>query len=162
MLLKSDPIKKKEAKVLFLHGLFSNGEQSCKCHSMRCDGYEVTAPPLNNWFLSWAISSVNLNRIKPNVIVGSSRGGAVALSLKTKLPLILLAPAWKYYGVKSKFTNRCVVIHGVKDTLIPYQDSIELVNKNPNAELLLVDDDHRLNSIFTHRWLIKKLAEVTT
>lgn len=162
MLLKSEVQlpPKKEAKVLFLHGLFSDGERSSKCFTMRCDGYEVIAPPLNNWFFCWATRSVKLNIIKPNVIVGSSRGGAVALSLKTSLPLILMAPAWKYYGVKPD-CKRCIIIHGTNDDLVPYKDSIELVKNNPNAELLLVDDDHRLNSPNTHRLLLKKLAEVT-
>lgn len=162
MLLKIEEVQKKEAKVLFLHGLFSDGDRSSKCHTMRCDGYEVIAPPLNNWLFCWAVRSVKLDKIRPNVIVGSSRGGAVALNLRTKLPLILMAPAWKYYGVKSNFKNRCVIIHGTKDDLIPYKDSIELVNDNPSAELLLVDDDHRLNSPLTHRVLLKKLVELTT
>lgn len=164
MLLKSEVQlpPKKEAKILFLHGLFSDGERSSKCFTMRCNGYEVVAPPLNNWFFGWAVRSIKLNQIKPNVIVGSSRGGAVALNLKTNLPLILMAPAWKYYGMKPNFKNRCIILHGTKDDLISYKDSIELVKNNPNAELLLVDDDHRLNSSFTHKLLLTKLAEVTT
>lgn len=151
-------IEKQDARVLLLHGLFSKGE--CKCSSMRCSGFDVDVPPLNNWLFWWAI-----RQAKPethhDIIVGSSRGGAVALNLDTNLPLVLLAPAWKYYGKKDEFTNPCVIIHGKRDTLIPYTDSIELVNQNPNAQLIIVDDDHQLNSWTTHRLMIREIKRLT-
>lgn len=151
-------IEKQDARVLLLHGLFSNGE--CKCSSMRRAGFDVDVPKLNNWLFWWAIRQAKLETYQPDIIVGSSRGGAVALNLDTNLPLVLLAPAWKYYGKKDEFTNPCVIIHGKRDTLIPYTDSIELVNQNPNAQLIIVDDDHQLNSWMTHRLMIREIKRL--
>ena len=152
-------VTKQDEQLLFLHGLFSNGEHSSKANALRFAGYDVTAPPLNNWCFWWACHSVKLDQIKPDVIVGSSRGGAIALNLDTNLPLVLLAPAWKYYGMKKDFTNPCVIIHGKNDTLIPYEDSIELVNMNPNARLYIVNDDHQLNKYETHRLMIQQVKQ---
>jgi hypothetical protein len=127
---------------------------------MRFAGFDVEATQLNNWLFLWAVRSVQLNSIKPDVIVGSSRGGAVALNLDTNLPMVLLAPAWKHYGKKKNFTNPCFIIHGKHDDLIPYQDSLELVAENPNAKLLLVNDDHQLNSCDTHRLMVRAIERL--
>ena len=45
------------------------------------------------------IAQAEYDRHQPAVVVGSSRGGAVAMNLDSgDTPLVLLCPAWKEYG----------------------------------------------------------------
>ena len=133
-------------KVLFLHGLFGNPKRSIKVCSIQAMGYKVLAPQLSNWRYSTALKTAKeALKWDPDVIVGSSRGGAIAIQLESDKPLLLLAPAWKYYGVKSKITTPCYILHGINDTTIPFNDSLEL-----NGRLIALEDDHHLNSIHSH------------
>jgi hypothetical protein len=51
---------------------------------------------------------------KPDVIVGSSRGGAVALNINSKdTPLVLLCPAWKNWGTVNTLKPNSVILHSV-------------------------------------------------
>jgi len=81
-------------KVLLLHGWFSTGET--KHSSLVSMGHEVIKPSLNNIFFSSAVQEAQkaYNECNPDVIVGSSRGGAVALNMQTgNTPMLLIAPA---------------------------------------------------------------------
>jgi alpha-beta hydrolase superfamily lysophospholipase len=45
------------------------------------------------------IAQAEFDRHRPDVVVGSSRGGAVAMNIDTgDTPLVLLCPAWKRWG----------------------------------------------------------------
>jgi hypothetical protein len=82
----------------------------------------------------------------PDVIVGSSRGGAVAMALpRSDLPLVLLAPAWRWCGVEPTLRAEAIIIHSKYDKLVSISDSRELCRRNPTARLLEVGTDHRLN-----------------
>ena len=83
-------------KILFLHGLESKPGGS-KAVFLKSLGYEVLNPwlPANNFKKSLEIAQNSLKE-DPDIIVGSSRGGALALALEIhNVPLILIAPAWK-------------------------------------------------------------------
>lgn len=66
----------------------------------------------------------------PDVVVGTSQGGAVAMKLGYRYPnakFVLGCPAWKIFNSKpDKLPSDTIVIHGKKDITVPVEDSIEL------------------------------------
>ena len=137
-----------KGKVLFLHGWFSDGIY--KSTTLTLMGYEVKTPSLSNWLFSMAVATAQTvcEKFDPDVIVGSSRGAAVALSLKTDKPLVLLAPAWKQFGSVHTVRNpNSIVIHSPKDTWIPYEDSVILCSNSPGLVLCSAGEDHRMNDL---------------
>ncbi len=86
------------------------------------------------------------DQFRPDVIVGSSRGGAVAMNLESgDTPLILLAPAWKRWGDTRSVKQDAIVIHSRHDRVVPFEDSIELCLNSPGLSIIPAGTDHRLN-----------------
>tara|TARA_B100000212_G_C27341389_1_gene519377 strand:+ start:934 stop:1428 length:495 start_codon:yes stop_codon:yes gene_type:complete len=116
-------------KVLFLHGMEGTPEGT-KPAFLKKAGFRVIAPalPKNDFELSLARAKDTFENFKPDIVVGSSRGGALASALDTgDIPKILIAPAWKKFGVKNPLVNKeTVILHCADDDLVPYEDSIEL------------------------------------
>ena len=116
-------------KVMFLHGLESKPWGS-KSLFLKEIGHEVVCPALikNDFEESVRIARDCLKKEKPDVVVGSSRGGAVALHLDIdEERLVLIAPAWKRFGCSynpPKVSG--VILHSSDDDVIPYSDSEEL------------------------------------
>ena len=84
---------------------------------------------------------------KPDVIVGSSRGGAVAMNIESgDTPLVLLCPAWKNWGTVTTIKPNSVILHSRQDDVIPFEDSEKLIvnSKLPSSVLIGVGNDHRL------------------
>jgi len=132
-------------RVLFLHGWFSDG--GTKTMFMRSLGYNVTTPRLSDWSFSKAVvqAQAAYDEFRPDVIVGSSRGGAVAMNMDSgDTPMILLAPAWKRWGKAAAVKKNAVVIHSPHDDVVPFEDSVELCCKS-GARLIAAGEDHRLN-----------------
>lgn len=135
-----------ELKVLFLHGLSSDGGR--KTAYLRSLGYDVFTPRLSDWSFRRAVRSARdaFNEFQPDVIVGSSRGGAVAMAMaRSDVPLVLLAPAWRWCGVEPALRAEAIILHSKYDKLVSISDSRELCRRNPTARLLEVGTDHRLN-----------------
>lgn len=83
---------------------------------------------------------------RPDVIVGSSRGGAVAMNIDSgDIPLVLLCPAWKRWGTAKTVKRNTTVLHSRADDVIPFVESEELVriSRLPTSALE-VGSDHRL------------------
>jgi hypothetical protein len=87
----------------------------------------------------------NPNEINPDIVVASSQGGAVAMSLAEKYPsakFVLIAPAWKIFNAPCcKIPSDSIIIHGKKDWKVPHQDSVELAKMN-GAKLISTNDGH--------------------
>ena len=136
-------------RVLLLHGLWSSGES--KAAFLRSLGYDVRVPRLLNWSFPAAlrIAQDAFNEFKPGVVVGSSRGGALALHLEVSdRPMILLAPAYKFFGGlpdREPLLSGSVVIHSHDDPLVPYRHSVELVRKLSGSRLVAAGQTHQLN-----------------
>ena len=133
-------------KVLFLHGLSSDG--GMKSGFMRSLNYNVLTPKLSDWSFRHALQSAQdaFDQFDPDVIVGSSRGGAVAMSVQAvQTPLVLLAPAWLWCGVKPELRTKTVIIHSPLDNMVSITNSRELCNRNPGSQLIEIGEDHRLN-----------------
>src|ERR1039457_6441439 len=84
---------------------------------------------------------------QPQVVVGSSRGGAVAMNINSGSPkLVLLCPAWKKWGTAKTVKPGTVILHSKADDVISFADSEELVRNSglPATALIEVGTDHRL------------------
>ena len=82
-------------RVLFLHGLESK-PGGTKARYLQEAGYEVLNPalPKTSFEDSISIAQDVIDDMKPDVVVGSSRGGAVAMSVSTRgAPVVLREPA---------------------------------------------------------------------
>ena len=134
--------------VLFLHG-WNSTPGGVKPTYLANNGHTVLNPALPDEDFAQAVrvaqADVDLHR--PDVIVGSSRGGAVAMNLEADgIPLVLLCPAWKHWGMVGRVRQGTVVLHSEGDNIISIEDSRELVQRSclPDSALVVVGNDHRL------------------
>lgn len=138
----------KPLKILFLHGWHSI-VGGVKPTFLKNAGHEVINPALDDDDFDLAVrtAQTECDLHQPDVIVGSSRGGAVAMNIESvDTPLILLCPAWKNWGNVNKLKSSSVILHSRQDDVIPFADSEELVASSglPPETLIEVGDDHRL------------------
>ncbi len=135
-------------RILFLHGLHSV-PGGVKPTYLKDYGHEVINPALpdDDFAEAVRIAQAEYDQHQPDVIVGSSRGGAIGMNLKSgDTPLVLLCPAWRKYGTARTVKSGTVILHSRADDVIPFADSEELVR---NSGLILsaiieVGTDHRL------------------
>ncbi len=130
-------------KVLFLHGLESKpgGSKAVYLSDM---GHDVLNPalPKSSWSESVSIAQQVIDDERPDVIVGSSRGGAVAMAVNPHgARLVLVAPAWKAYGVPPTVPSGTIVIHSPADDIIPFEDSREIEGA---SAVIPIGADHRM------------------
>jgi hypothetical protein len=135
-------------KILFLHGWHSV-VGGVKPIYLKDHGHIVINPALDDDDFAAAVrtAQTEFDQHQPDVIVGSSRGGAVALNINSKdTPLLLLCPAWKNWGTVTKLKSNSVILHSRADDVIPFADSEELVANSgfPPDTLIDVGSDHRL------------------
>ena len=135
-------------KILFLHGWHSI-PGGVKPTYLIQHGHTVINPALDDDDFAAAIRTAQAEFDKhcPDVVVGSSRGGAVAMNIDSKnTPLLLLCPAWKRWGTVRKLKLNSVILHSREDEVIPFANSEELVKNSGLAPetLMEVGGDHRL------------------
>jgi predicted esterase YcpF (UPF0227 family) len=135
--------------ILFLHGLDSK-PGGFKPRLLQSRGFEVLNPalPKESFSESVRIAQETYNKHQPPIIVGSSRGGAVAMSLKApKAKLVLIAPAWRWCEVAPTLPTETYILHSPNDEVIPYRDSVYLLETAnlPESRLVTVGKDHAMN-----------------
>lgn len=133
-------------KILFLDGLGSN-PTGLKPAFLRDHGFEVAYPILPEWDFDGAVRTAQdaFDADHPDVIVGYSRGGAVAMNMASgDVPMVLLAPAWKYRGTANIVKPRTLVLHSQNDVLVPIDDSRELLRNSglPDIPLRVIGEEH--------------------
>jgi len=134
--------------ILFLHGWHSV-PGGTKPTYLKDHGHTVINPKLPDEVFDEAvrIAQAEFDKHPPNVVVGSSRGGAVAMNIDSgNARLVLLCPAWKIWGTVSMVKPDMVILHSRADETIPFADSEELVENSglPASALIEVGSDHRL------------------
>jgi hypothetical protein len=135
-------------KILYLHGWHSQ-VGGVKPSSLQQAGHEVAQPQLDDDDFDLAVRAAQAayNATTPDVIVGSSRGGAVAMNLCSReTPLVLLCPAWKRWGTVDRLKSNAVILHSRNDDVIPFAESELLVSRSglEQETLIEVGHDHRL------------------
>ena len=135
-------------KILFLHG-WNSVVGGVKPTYLGTHGHEVVNPALPHEDFAGAvrIAQTAFDQHRPQVVVGSSRGGAVAMNIDSGgARLVLLCPAWKKYGAARTVKPGTVVLHSRADDVVPFADSEELVGSSglPAGALIEVGSDHRL------------------
>lgn len=134
--------------ILFLHGWHSV-VGGVKPTYLRDHGHDVVNPALSDDDFDEALRTAQgeYDRHHPDVIVGSSRGGAIAMNLSAgSTPLVLLCPAWKRWGNVHSVKPGTTILHSESDDVIPIADSRELVRISglPASALIVIGNDHRL------------------
>ena len=135
-------------KVLFLHG-WRSVPGGVKPTYLKDHGHEVINPALDDDDFEAAVRSAQnaFEKHQPDVVVGSSRGGAVAMNIDVgSIPLVLLCPAWKKWGTANTVKSGTTILHSRADDVVPFENSEELVAKSrlPQGTLVEVGSDHRL------------------
>ena len=135
-------------KILFLHGLESQ-PGGRKATFLKENGHEVSNPALPKEPFSIAVKIAQdvINYEKPDVIVGSSRGGAVAMATNAKnCKMVLIAPAWKRFGTTKTLEPGTIILHSESDDVVPFEDTQELFRSNTGLQVISCDDNHRMSS----------------
>ena len=135
-------------KILFLHG-WTSVPGGVKPTFLAQHGHEVLNPKLpdDDFEQAVQIAQAEFDQHQPDVVVGSSRGGAVAMNIDCgDTPLVLLCPAWKHWGKARTVKQNTTVLHSRADDVIPLAHSEELVRNSglPGSALIEVGDDHKL------------------
>ena len=135
-------------KILFLHG-WTSVSGGRKPTFLKDSGHTVINPALpdDDFEEAVRIAQTEYDQHHPDVVVGSSRGGAVAMSIDSQdTPLVLLCPAWRKWGTATTVKPNTTILHSRKDDVVPFEDSEELVVQSglPPESLIEVGQDHRL------------------
>ena len=135
-------------KILFLHG-WTSTPGGKKPTYLASHGHEVSNPSLpdDDFDEAVRIAQTEYDQQHPGVVVGSSRGGAVAMNVDSgETPLVLLCPAWKSWGTATTVKRRTTILHARQDDVVPFADTEELVAKSglPASALIEIGSDHRL------------------
>jgi len=135
-------------KILYLHG-WNSVPGGVKPSFLASHGHEIIEPALPDEDFDGAvrIAQSELERHQPDLVVGSSRGGAIAMGLSAgSVPLLLLCPAWKRWGHATAVKPGTLILHALTDEVVPYADSLELLRNSglPEFSLVTVGTEHRL------------------
>jgi predicted esterase len=155
-------------KLLFLHGLESNPSGTKAVWLRERYGAIVPALDTSTWEKARAQAEAAVREHQPDVLVGSSFGGALAVSLLcdgvTSARTVLIAQAAALLGKGERLPagTRAIVIHGTADDVVPIEGSRTLVgNSGPNVHLWEIESgDHRLNSTLEDGTLARAIEAV--
>jgi pimeloyl-ACP methyl ester carboxylesterase len=131
--------------------------------------FELAAPAMDTSDFE-ACVRIHADALKaqiPDVVVGSSFGGAVAVALLQRGfwsgPTLLLAPAVGHYGVQPQLPEAAaaIIVHGSRDEVLPIEKSRLLAASGTpeRVELVEVDDTHRLASLLEDGRLAELVRE---
>jgi alpha/beta superfamily hydrolase len=144
-----------KTRVQFIHGL-EGSPQGAKARFL-AEHFDTLTPAMDTGDFAGCVALHRrvVEEFAPQVLVGSSFGGAVALALLAagafRGPTLLLAPAQRHFGVAESLPPRIPVIiaHGLRDDVVDIAGSRGLAaSSTPEwVTLLEVDDDHRLQSL---------------
>ena len=133
-------------KILYLHGKGSKpgGVKPVFLESL---GYEVKNPKLpdESFDESVSIAKAHIKKYDPDLVIASSRGGAVALAAADRgTPMVLMCPAWKHFNVTlPNSLENVTILHAKSDKIVAYGDS-EFLSTSLGASLITCGDNHRM------------------
>lgn len=139
----------------FVHGLESSPGSAKAVYLARRFDAETPAMDTSDFDGAIATQTERVRGLAPDVLVGSSFGGAVALALLQRGvfagPTVLLAPAHRHYGVEERIPEGVAVViaHGRADDVVSIEGSRALAKTGTAGlvELVEADDGHRLGTL---------------
>ena len=153
----------------FIHGL-EGSPQGSKARALAAE-FEITTPAMDtrNFEACVAQHAETIRRFEPDVLVGSSFGGAIALALLQREqwsgPTLLLAQAGQRQGLRAKIPPgvRVWLVHARGDDVVPVADSRRLARSGTPGfvRLFEVDDDHALHAFVTSGRLVSMVRELS-
>ena len=159
--------------VLFLHG-WNSTPGGVKPTYLANSGHTVLNPALPDEDFAQAlrVAQAEVDLHHPDVIVGSSRGGAVAMNLEADgIPLVLLCPAWKHWGMVGRVRQGTVVLHSEGDNIIAEKIAASWCNAvacqtRPWSSLATTTGSPMPNrskpcwALWSRRWLYRKTRAI--
>jgi hypothetical protein len=136
-------------KILFLNG-WRAAPGGVKPTLLGRRGHVVITPRLSDDDFGEAVraAQAEFDAHQPDVVVGLSRGGAVAANIDTAAArVVLLCPGWKKWGTATTVKPGTVILHSRTDEVVPFAFSEELAANSglPASALVEVGSDHWLN-----------------
>ena len=113
-------------KILYLHG-WNSVVGGVKPTYLRSHGHDVIEPALDHEDFQRALDTAQaaFDQYRPDIVVGSSRGGAVAVNLASGAArLVLICPAWKKWGKAQSVKPGTLILHSRADDVVPFGDSV--------------------------------------
>lgn len=155
-------------RVLFVHGQES-GPQGTKARLL-AQHFEARTPQMDTQRFEGCVRQIAqvIAEFAPEVVVGSSFGGAVAVALLQRGlwrgPTLLLAPAPAALGVEPRLPGGVPVwiVHGGRDDVVPPAASL-ILSRSGSPELVRlfeVNDDHRLSATVASGRLVALVREL--
>lgn len=116
---------------------------------LKSHGHDIIEPALDHDDFQRALETAQqaFDQHQPDIVVGSSRGGAVAVNLQSgSARLVLICPAWKTWGKAMTTNSGTLILHSRAGDVVPFKDSVELLSLSalPKTALIEVGRDHRL------------------
>ncbi len=99
--------------ILFLHGWMSK-PGGLKPSFLVQHGHEVINPALpdDDFDASVSTAKATFDQHQPEVVLGSSLGGSVAMNINSgNAKIVLLCPAWKNWGSATTVKPGTVILH---------------------------------------------------
>ena len=155
-------------RVQFVHGL-EGSPQGSKAR-LFAEHFDACTPAMDtsDFESCVAVHAAMLRSFRPDVLVGSSFGGSVAAELLRRGdwrgPTLLLAQAALHYDPAARLPEgvRVWLVHGLRDDLVPPEQSRELA-RTGSAELVKlieVDDDHPLRALVESQQLVSLVRDL--
>ena len=138
--------------ILVLHG-WQPVPGGVKPTYLKDHGYTVVNPKLSDEDVAEAvrIAQQEFDEHKPDVVAGSSRGGAAAMNIESRdARLVLLRPAWKKWGIADMVKPGTMILHSKSDEVVPFANSEELVRNSglPGVALISASRLRRIGSVW--------------
>jgi alpha/beta superfamily hydrolase len=155
-------------RVQFIHGL-EGSPQGAKAQAFAAHFTALTpAMDTRDFEACVALHAAAIADFRPDVLVGSSFGGAVAVALLQRGvwrgPTLLLAQAAQHFGLAPQLPEGvCVwLVHGSGDDVVDIADSRALARSGTPGlvRLIEVDDDHSLHRMVDSGRLVELVRQL--
>lgn len=157
-------------RVQFIHGQ-EGSPQGTKARVLAA-AFETQTPSMDtsDFEACVALHAEKVRRFEPDVVVGSSFGGAVAVALLQREhwrgPTLLLAQAALRQGLRARLPGGVPVwlVHAPADDVVPVADSRKLARSGTPGlvRLIEVEDDHALHAFTTSGGLVAAVQDLAT
>jgi hypothetical protein len=157
-------------RVQFIHGL-EGSPQGSKARALAAH-FETLTPAMDTASFEGCVAqhAELVRRFEPDVLVGSSFGGAVAVALLQREqwhgPTLLLAQAALRQGLRARLPRgvRVWLVHATRDDIVPVEDSRRLAKSGSAGlvRLVEVEDDHALHGFVASGRLVEMVREIAT